>query len=63
MFSAMSYSDPVEVAEYCNMNMRVLMRERQKITRRGRLTGDEDLRLDEIDAELEYWKDILNELE
>ncbi len=60
--STMSYSDTVEVAEYCGLHMRVLRRERQKITQRGRLTGDEDLRLDEIDAELEYWEDILNEL-
>ena len=58
-----TYSDPVEVAEYCELNMRILTRERQKITQRGRLTGDEDLRLDEIDAELEYWEDILNDLE
>lgn len=63
MNSSFTYSNPVEVAEYCELNMRILTRERQKITQRGRLTGDEDLRLDEIDAELEYWEDILNELE
>ena len=63
MYVNMKYADPAEVAEYCDLNMRILMRERQKITLRGRLTGDEDLRLDEIDAELEYWEDILNELE
>jgi hypothetical protein len=63
MNSSFAYSDSVDVAEYCDLNMRILMRERQKITQRGRLTGDEDLRLDEIDAELEYWEDILNDLE
>lgn len=63
MNSSFIYSDPTEVAEYCDLNMRILTRERQKITQRGRLTGDEDLRLDEIDAELEYWEDILNDLE
>ena len=63
MNSSFTYSDSTEVEEYCDLNMRILMRERQKITQRGRLTGDEDLRLDEIDAELEYWEDILNDLE
>jgi hypothetical protein len=63
MNNAFTYSDSGEIAEYCDLNMRILTRERQKITQRGRLTGDEDLRLDEIDAELEYWEDILNELE
>jgi hypothetical protein len=63
MNNSFTYSDSGEIAEYCDLNMRILMRERQKITQRGRLTGDEDLRLDEIDAELEYWEDILNELE
>lgn len=63
MNTSFSYSNPAEVAEYCKQNMRILERERQKITRRGRLTGDEDLRLDEIDAELEYWEEILNSLE
>jgi len=63
MNSAFTYSNPAEVAEYCELNMRILTRERQKITQRGRLTGDEDLRLDEIDAELEYWEEILNDLE
>ena len=60
MNSSFTYSDPVEVIEYCERNMRTLERERQKITRRGRLTESEDLRLDEIDAELEYWEEILN---
>jgi len=63
MNNSFTYSDPAEVAEYCELNMRILTRERQKITQRGRLTGDEDLRLDEIDAELEYWEEILNDLE
>ena len=59
MNRSFTYSDPVEVTEYCEMNMRILERERYKITQRGRLTGNEDLRLDEIDAELEYWENIL----
>jgi len=61
--STMYYSDSAEIVEYCGLYMSILRRERQKITQRGRLTGDEDLRLDEIDAELEYWEDILNDLE
>ncbi len=56
----MPYTNPADVVEYCEFHMRTLERERQKITRRGRLTESEDLRLDEIDADLEYWEEILN---
>jgi hypothetical protein len=51
-----------DMADYGELNMRILTRERQRITRRGRLTEEEDLRLDEIDAELEYWEEILKRL-
>jgi hypothetical protein len=60
MNRSMAYSDPADIVEYCEFHMRMLERERQKITQRGRLTESEDLRLDEIDAELEYWEEILN---
>ena len=48
---------------YCNTTIRRLLREREKITRTGRLTADQDLRLDEIDSELEYWSKLLDSLE
>jgi hypothetical protein len=45
----------VQNIEYFEMNIQRLMKERMKITKRGRLNEREDLRLDQIDAELDYW--------
>lgn len=59
----MNNTTTLDMLEYCELNMRSLIRERQKITQRGRLTGDEELRLDEIDAEIEYWENIMKNLE
>lgn len=39
-----------------------LERKRQKITRRGRLSEEEDAQLDEIDYELEFWNNVLCDL-
>jgi hypothetical protein len=39
--------------EYYEFQIDFLQRQRSKITRRGRLTAEEDTRLYEIDAELE----------
>jgi hypothetical protein len=38
--------------EYYEFQIAYLLRERQKITRRGRLTAEQDTRLYEIDAEI-----------
>lgn len=55
----MSFGDMEDTVEYCNITICRLEREREKITRTGRLTAEQDLRLDEIDTELEYWDDML----
>jgi hypothetical protein len=49
--------------DYCELNIRRLEKERQKIVCTGSLSAAQDRRLDEIDAELEYWEDVLYELE
>jgi hypothetical protein len=48
---------------YCNTMIRRLERERERITRTGRLTAEQDLRLDEIDTEVEYWVELLDAVE
>lgn len=48
---------------YCNTTIRRLERERDGITRTGRLTADQDLRLDEIDTEVDYWLSLLETVE
>lgn len=45
----------VQDIEYFEMNIHRLMKERMKITQRGKLNEREDLRLDEIDSEVNYW--------
>ena len=45
----------VQDIEYFEMNIQRLMKERMKITQRGKLNEREDLRLDEIDSEVNYW--------
>ena len=45
--------------EYYEFQIDFLLRQRQKITRRGRLTAEEDTRLYEIDAELATLEECL----
>ena len=52
--------DEVQDIEYFEINIRRLMKERMKITQRGRLNEYEDLRLDEIDSELLFWEERIN---
>ena len=40
-----------------------LIKEREKIIRRGRLTAEEDRRLDQIDTEVDHWEQVLDNLE
>ncbi len=40
-----------------------LTKEREKISRKGRLTAEEDKRLDQIDAEVDHWEQVLDDLE
>lgn len=42
--------------------LKQLEKRRQKITVRGRLSEEEDVELTEIDAEMEYWEEILTGL-
>lgn len=48
--------------EYYEFLIQQLDKERMKITRTGRLSEEQDRRLDEIDAELEYWCELADEL-
>ncbi len=57
----MNCADPKHL-EFYQFNMSRLEKERMKITQRGRLSPAEDLRLDEIDDELEFWKDMVEEV-
>ncbi len=50
----------VQDIEYFEMNIQRLMKERMKITQRGKLNEREDLRLDEIDAEVMYWDERID---
>ncbi len=52
--------DEVQDIEYFEINIRRLMKERMKITQRGRLNEYEDLRLDEIDSELLFWEERID---
>jgi hypothetical protein len=55
--------DQLLALEYYEMNMATLERERQKITRRGGLTASEDERLNAIDAELDHWADLIEQID
>ena len=48
--------------EYYEFQLQRLEKERNKITQRGPLSEYEDLRLDEIDDEAEYWSELINYL-
>lgn len=47
-----------DLACYCNLKINMLEREIYKITKKGGLTEEDDLRLTEIDTELEYWYNL-----
>lgn len=54
--------DDILNIEFCELKLRILERERQKITRRGGLTEYEDRRLDEIDTEMEFWENTIEDI-
>ena len=55
--------DDLAALEYYEMNLYLLNKERQKIVVRGRLTPAEDNRLNAIDAEMDYWVDMIEEID
>ena len=48
--------------EFYELYIQYMIRQRQKITMRGRLTAEEDRRLDEIDSEVDYYQSRIDEL-
>lgn len=48
--------------EFYELYIQYMNRQRQKITVRGRLTAEEDRRLDEIDSEVDYYQSRIEEL-
>jgi hypothetical protein len=44
------------------MMIKILSKQRQKITQRGRLSEAEDAELHYLDGELDYWRGILDRL-
>ncbi len=48
--------------EFYEFHIQYMNRQRQKITVRGRLTAEEDRRLDEIDSEVDYYQSRIDEL-
>lgn len=51
----------VVALEYYDMITKQLEKERQTIWRRGALSPQQDMRLDEIEAELTYWAEMREE--
>lgn len=51
----------VVALEYYDMITMQLEKERQTIWRRGALSPQQDMRLDEIEAELTYWAEMREE--
>lgn len=51
----------VVALEYYDMITKQLEKERQTIWRRGALSPQQDMRLDEIEAELTYWDEMREE--
>lgn len=47
--------------EYYDLTIQQLERERQRIWQRGALSPQQDMRLDEIEAELAYWAELREE--
>ena len=47
--------------EYYDYTIQQLENERQRIWRRGALSPQQDMRLDEIEAELTYWNELREE--
>ena len=48
--------------EFYELYIQYMIRQRQKITMRGRLSAEEDRRLDEIDSEVDYYQSRIDEL-
>lgn len=48
--------------EFYELSIQQLDTQRQKITRRGRLTAEEDRRLDEIDSEIEHYYTLIDNI-
>jgi hypothetical protein len=48
--------------EFYELYIQYMNRQRQKITVRGRLTAEEDRRLDEIDSEVDYYQRRIDDL-
>ena len=48
--------------EFYELHIQYMNRQRQRITVRGRLTAEEDRRLDEIDSEVDYYQSRIDEL-
>jgi hypothetical protein len=55
--------DDILEMEYCELKLRALERERQRILSKRNLSEYEDRRLDEIDEEVDLWENILCEIE
>lgn len=51
----------VVALEYYELAMKNLEKELQTICRRGALSPQQEMRLDEIDAELAYWSEMREE--
>ncbi len=56
-------ADIEDEMQLITLTLNRLIREREKITRRGRLTAEEDKRLDQIDTEVDHWEQVLDNLE
>lgn len=48
--------------EYYDMNLRFLKIERNRITQRGRLSFEEDIRLSEIDKEIHIYESLISKI-
>lgn len=55
--------DDILELEYCELKLRTLERERQRILSKGSLSEYDDRRLDEIEQETDIWESLLSELE
>ena len=55
-----TYQDEMNM-EFYELCIRVLTNERAKISRRGRLTSEEDIRLYQIDLEIDIYENLINE--
>jgi hypothetical protein len=56
-----TYEDEMNM-EFYELCIRVLTNERAKIVRRGRLTLEEDIRLYQIDLEVDIYETLMNQM-